>query len=525
MSKSRIIFAGVALFITLICWSLSSPINSHGDERYYIGSIWCAKGYNENCLPLGLTESKNEIAFVNLGLCVPIGIEESFKRLLVDSIENACQYAKGNKGSLGQFLSSINNRIEMNGYVATDFNSVQYPTGYQKVMNLFATKNGPFSILVMRIFNSLLFCALFSFLLITTERNIGAYALIAFLLISVPHVLFTIASITPMSWSFTGNSLGWLFFFNLLTNSQKLNLRLILSVIGWLISFTLVVTSRYDAIIIWIFTNLTILVLYFSSKLQKIKIRRYALILAMYSLLLYFFEKQFGLVDTFKYRFLNIDPIFFNKPWNQLLAIGGTVKLIFATPLRVLGLESLGWFAIYVPGFVAVAGLILFSIFVINLSSRKNYTQIALLLLIVGFTFGAIYFQIFGQLFRETEKLAPFYYIRTDWRGDTFFSGRHFIGLFMFLLVAHAIFSKKSLAIFQTSTQFVLVNLLCFTHAISLITVGSIFRENPDWFWFKSPLGVNLITFVGSLTFLAFTYTATSIIVSAKQVAQTLENH
>ena len=524
MSKSRILLAGAALFITLICWSLSSPINSHGDERYYIGSIWCANGYDENCLPLGLTESRNEIAFVKLGLCVPIGIQDTYKRLLVDATKNSCQYQKGNQGSLDQFLSSINNRIELNGYIASDFNSVQYPLGYQKLMNVFATGNGTFSILVMRVFNSLLFCVLFSLLLVVAAKNTGAYTLTSFLLISIPHVLFTIASISPISWAFTGCSLGWLFLFNLLTCSPKSRLRFIMSAVGWLISLALAVSSRYDAIIVFLFTNCSTLVLYFLPRLKTAKIQTYAYKLPLISLLLYFLGNQFGLIETIKYRFLHVDQVYFYEPWNQLLAIGGTIKIMIATPLRLFGFESLGWLATYVPKFVVVSGLMLTITFITKLISKRNYTQIGLLLLVLAFTFGAIYFQIFGQLFRETEKLAPFYYVRTDWRGDSFFSSRHFITLFMFVLTAANIFSEKSDDTFKPPTRFVLVNLLNFMHTISLITVGSIFRENPDWFWFKSPIEINLITVIGFLTFFVFAYTSTSIIVSTKRISQTLDN-
>ena len=524
MSKSRILLAGVALFVTLICWSLSSPINSHGDERYYIGSIWCANGYDENCLPLGLTESRNEIAFIKLGLCVPIGIQDTYKRLLVDANKNSCQYKKGNQGSLNQFLSSINNRIELNGYIASDFNSVQYPLGYQNLMNVFATENGALSISLMRVFNSLLFCVLFSLLLMVAAKNIGAYALTSFLLISIPHVLFTVASIAPISWAFTGCSLGWLFFYNLLNCSPKSRLRFMMSALGWLISLALAVSSRYDAIVIFLFTNFSTLVLYFSSRLKKAKIQNYAYALLLISLLLYFLGKQVGLIETIKSRFLHIDPVFFYEPWNQLLAIGGTIKIMIATPLRLFGYESLGWLATYVPEFVVVSGLILTIMFITKLISKRNYTQISLLLLVLGFTFGAIYFQIFGQLFKESDKLPPFYYVRTHWRGDAFFSGRHFITLFMFVLTGITIFSKKPDAIFRVSTRFVLVNLLNFTHMVSLITVGNIFRDNPEWFWFNSPMGINLITVIGFLAFFVFTYTSTSLIVSTKRISQTLDN-
>ena len=94
MSKSRIVIAGAALFVTFICWSLGRPINGPRDERFHIASVWCAQGINENCqfltgsgctiLPSSLTgrlcvirDATNQpIYLIRTELCVPKNIEE-----------------------------------------------------------------------------------------------------------------------------------------------------------------------------------------------------------------------------------------------------------------------------------------------------------------------------------------------------------------------------------------------------------------------------------------------------------------
>ena len=184
MSKSRILLAGAALFVTLICWSLSSPINSHADERYYIGSIWCANGYDENCMPLGRTKDNIEVASVKLGLCTPIGIEETYKRVLVDQNEVQCRYKTRNNDSLADFKSSINNQIESNSYVGTDFNQINHPVYYQKFMNILVTENGALSVVLMRVFNSFIFSLLFTVLLLLGPKEVKQSVIISFLLIA-----------------------------------------------------------------------------------------------------------------------------------------------------------------------------------------------------------------------------------------------------------------------------------------------------------------------------------------------------
>jgi hypothetical protein len=192
---------------------------------------------------------------------------------------------------------------------------------------------------------------------------------------------------------------------------------------------------------------------------------------------------------------INTDTFFDVK--NQFLAIGGTIKVLIATPLRILGYESLGWLAIYVPTVVVASGLLISGCLLLNLLSKNNNHQIAFLTIFFSFSFLTIYSQIFGQL----STFPPFYLIRTAWRGDTFFSTRYFVPLVIFYVAALVILSSNNKRFFEKDISHVILNLLPFTHTVSLITVGKIFRENPSWYWVSFPFGINSVAIIGSISF------------------------
>ena len=499
MSKSRILLAGAALFITLICWSLSSPINSHADERYYIGSIWCANGYDENCMPLGRTKDNIEVASVKLGLCTPIGIEETYKRVLVDQNEVQCRYKTRNNDSLADFKSSINNQIESNGYVGTDFNQTNHPVYYQKFMNIFVTENGALSVVLMRIFNSFSFSLLFTVLLLLGPKEVKQSMIISFLLIAVPFTLFQIASINPSSWAIIGCSFSWAFLYSFIRQRKENRLKLLLLTLGWIISVAMAFSARHDAKIFIIFTNFCVL-LQFLSRAVTIKLKKIGLIsLSLFAVAILIITRRNSQVLK-NISSINTDTFFDVK--NQFLAIGGTIKVLIATPLRILGYESLGWLGTFVPTVLVASGLLISGGLLLNLLSKNNKQQIVALTIFFGFSFLIVYSQMFGQL----STFPPFYLIRTAWRGDTFFSARYFVPLVIFYVATLVILSNKNKILLKNDSSYVFLNLLPFTHAVSLIKVSTIFRENPTWYWADFPLGVNSVVLIGSLSFFIFTH-------------------
>ena len=494
MSKSRILIAGLALFITLICWSLSSPINSHGDERYYIGSIWCANGYDENCLPLGRTKDNTEIASVKLGLCTPVGIEETYKRVLVDQNEVQCRYKTRNNDSLPDFKSSINNQIESNGYVGTDFNQVNHPVYYQKFMNILVTENGALSVVLMRIFNSFIFSLLFTVLLLLGPKEVKQSMIISFLLIAVPFTLFQIASINPSSWAIIGCSFSWAYLYCFIRQRKENRLKLFLLTLGWIISVAMAFSARNDVKIFIIFTNFCVL-LHFLSQFATFKLKKIGLIgLSFFAIAILIITRQNSQVLK-NISSINTDTFFDVK--NQFLAIGGTIKVLIATPLRSLGYESLGWLIGPPPNLVVISGLLISGGLLSKLLSKHNKQQLLALTIFFSFSFLIVYSQMFGQL----STFPPFYLIRTAWRGDTFFSARYFVPLMIFYVATLVLLSNKNEKFLDKDILHVLLNLLPFTHAVSLTKVGEIFRENPTWYWVNFPFSINSIAIIGSISF------------------------
>ena len=493
MSKSRILLAGAALFITLICWSLSSPINSHGDERYYIGSIWCANGYDENCMPLGRTKDNIEVASVKLGLCTPVGIEETYKRVLVDQNEVQCRYKTRNNDSLANFKSSINNQIESNSYIGTDFNQTNHPVYYQKFMNIFVTENGALSVVLMRLFNSFIFSLLFTVLLLLGPKEVKQSIIISFLLIAVPFTLFQIASINPSSWVITGCSFSWAYMYCFIRQRKENRLKLLLLTLGWIISVAIVFSARHDAKIFVIFTNFCVL-LYFLSQFATKEMKKISLVsVSFFTFAIFIITRQNSQVIK-NISSINTDTFFDAK--NQFFAIGGTIKVLIATPLRILGYESLGWLATFVPTVVVASGLLISGGLLLSLLSKNN-KQIVALTIFLSFSFLIVYSQMFGQL----STFPPFYLIRTAWRGDTFFNARYFVPLMIFYVATLVLLSNKAKKFLGKDISHVVLNLLPFTHAISLIKVGEIFRENPSWYWVNFPFSINSIAIIGSISF------------------------
>jgi hypothetical protein len=505
MSKSRILLAGAALFVTLICWSLSSPVNSHGDERYYIGSIWCANGYDENCLPLGRSKDNIEVASVKLGLCTPVGIEETYKRVLVDQNEVQCRYKTRNNDSLADFKSSINNQIESNSYVGTDFNQINHPVYYQKFMNIFVTENGALSVVLMRIFNSFIFSLLFTVLLLLGPKEVKQSIIISFLLIAVPFTLFQIASINPSSWAIIGCSFSWTYLYSFIRQRRENRLKLLLLTLGWIISVAMAFSARNDVKIFVIFTNFCVL-LFFLSQFATKKMRRISLVsVSFFAFAIFIITRQNSQVLK-NISSINTETFFDVK--NQFLAIGATIKVLIATPLRILGYESLGWLATFVPTVVVASGLLISGGLLLNLLSKHNKQQLLALTIFCSFSFLIVYSQMFGQL----STFPPFYLIRTAWRGDTFFSARYFVPLMIFYVATLVLLSNKTKKFLEKDISHVLLNLLPFTHAVSLITVGQIFRDNPSWYWPNFPINIDFVFILGSIGFFVFVLTTTKIL-------------
>lgn len=164
-------------------WSLSSPVGSSPDDDYHQVSIWCAASQKgEDCKRSGTSEEGGPIVTVPALLA-----------------GGAC-YA-GNSELSGDCQEDV---VRLGMIQSDRVNTVDYPGGYYRVMNLFVTDNVERSVAAMRIFNVFLAVVLFTVLAVAgtpATRRLQLYTMTA---VMVPVGWFFVASVNPSGWAVTG---------------------------------------------------------------------------------------------------------------------------------------------------------------------------------------------------------------------------------------------------------------------------------------------------------------------------------
>ena len=498
MSKSRILLSGAALLVTLICWSLSSPINSHQDEKFHLASIWCAEGFDENCEYVGFSETAVETVLLKVNLCTPANTEETnYKRLLIARAEGKCKLEFATNEQLKNMSTSPNFFYETDTQIAAWIQPGHTPSIYYKALNLFDTKDAEHSVYRFRIVNSLIFVLLLIIFLIVSELKIRSSALLGLFVTMIPHGLFLISSVTNSGWSYTGCSLSWAFLYVLLSQQSRFNWKTGLATLGWIVSSGLVIFSRYDAIIYLAFTNLAVLVFKIYTGTRRPKIHLSILFVGCSSL------ASFAWMKLPNIKGLGRAPVGqSNSPEDLLIVFGNAIKLSIATPLRILGLQPPDWGVLQTSNLVFLTNLFFYTLVILIFLRAYRKTQMIAFLLLLGFLFGVYVLQCYIR----RDWTTPFYLIRTSWTSDSFFP-RYFIPYFPFLFGILVINSENFVKVYSTDKfKIALFTVLAFTQSITLYDIGGAFRENPSWYWQNFPIGIDAVFLVGITSFIVFLY-------------------
>ena len=451
-----------------------------------------------------------EIAFLKVNLCTPKTTEKEPLPLLIQQSKNNCRYEFQANDDLEKFNHV--KHFEQRNYIASRFNETNYPTRYQKFMNSFILDNTSLSILVMRNVNAFLMCLLFTILLVIANSKIRNGFLLAISFTVVPQGLFIASSINPSSWSYIGCTFSWVFLWIIVSADQKFTVSNYVAFAGWVLASLLAISSRWDSPLWLIFTNLTVLSLRFLTKKNSLKIT------AIFSAGIF--------VSVIAYRLLGpsaLQSIYpsltseFFEPWNLVMAIGGGAKLALATPMRILGLEDFGWSQIQPPNEVFFSGLLFLALVIYSLITFK---EVRIKLFIPSFMM-FFWMVCTSQVAKNPTWMYPFYLPRTGWSNDLFHS-RYFLPVFPFFVGVAALISPKREKLVENARfKNALIVILTFTHAISLQSVGQIFRENPSWYWPNFPINIDLVFISGSISFFVFVLTIT-IILGSVQAASSL---
>jgi len=498
VKASRIFIAGAALFITLICWSLSSPINSHQDEKYHLASIWCADGFSDDCDYQGRSESGVETVLIDANLCTPANTEETEnKRLLVHRNSGDCKFEATENEPLQKMSVSPNFFYETDTQISAWIKPGHSPSVYYRALNFFGSHNKEQSVIQFRIINSLLFVLLVTAFLLVSEQVIRSSALFGLFATFIPHGLFLVSGVTNSSWSYAGCSMSWAFLYALLNQPFQFNWKTGITVFGWFSSNGLTILSRYDAIIYLVTTNLIVLIFKIYTTNKHRNVYRVILFAVFSSLALaaWVWHNKFqSLVSA------RVTPS--NGLTDLLIAFGNALKLFIAIPMRIFGLQAPGWGPLEASTSVFLTNSIFLVSIVFVLLREIRRTQTFMLLLSFGFLF-SVYLL---QTYLRHDWTTPFYLVRTSWRHDEFFA-RYFIPYFPFLFGILAVVSKNFTAVLS-SLNFgnSLFTVLTFTQAITLHDISGTFRENPHWYWQNFPIRIEVVSIFGITFFGLFLY-------------------
>ena len=175
-----ILLAPVLLLVTLLSWSVASPVGSSPDEDFHLASIWCGNGEREGVCEPGATEVQQAVpAPVAGGICYalePSLSAECYEERMAAPVEELVSTGRGN------------------------FTSI-YPAGFYWVNSWLVGEDVEASVVAMRALNVVLVVGVLTALYaLLPHRRRNALALAVAVTI-VPLGAFLVASINPSGWA------------------------------------------------------------------------------------------------------------------------------------------------------------------------------------------------------------------------------------------------------------------------------------------------------------------------------------
>lgn len=176
----------ITLLLALLAWGASSPPGSSPDEDYHMGSIWCANGIIEDrCEPgVDATERSVPTEVAIAAKCFAFIPEQSASCPLFE----------------GTMKSTPRGNWFDNGY----------PPVFYGVMSVFVTPDLSVSIVMMRVFNAVLYVSVLTALFFLLPLRMRSYLVWSAVLTAIPLGTFLIPSVNPSSWAILQATGLWL---------------------------------------------------------------------------------------------------------------------------------------------------------------------------------------------------------------------------------------------------------------------------------------------------------------------------
>ena len=456
------------LFLSLVAWSVSSPIGSGVDADFHLGSIWCARGEVKGlCEPIHTTAQSGPTARVPFMFQMCNGRNIYFWPY--------CEVAKENPGT--QVIR-----------IAPSYQQ----SLYYWTTHAFASSDVNRSVVLIRLFNSAIATLVFFALLALSADRVRKAIVISWTLTLIPNGIQLLTGINPRSWAVLGIMSSWAFLHGFL-NEERTNRRRRWWQLGCFVgSVGLVASTRFDALLFVSFVSVIVFVTHFIQfdLITLKRLARYLTIAALVFIGLKYIPRLGGILsfgvpqpfDTqqyFVFQLVHI-PEFVADWW------GFSV-----------GQQGSG------PGIIGLVGVTLFAMHMYALLQRAHRRQI--------FVASALTVFILLALFRATtavQSIVPL-------------TGVYTFGLVAPLIGLTALYSKTETAQLTstgmttyTVVSVSLIHALAFYHWMEFFTrrgVNVQFYETfslADSWWWNSSVSPNWVFVAGSIAFSAFLWTS-----------------
>ena len=355
---------------------------------------------------------------------------------------------------------------------------------YYRLMRVFASEDTTRSILVMRLFNSVLASVVFFFLLYVTRSRVRLAVVGSWTFTIVPVLISTLPQLNPRSWAFLGVMSSWAFLHSGLSTEDNDGDRRRLSYIFFAFTFLLAVCTRWDATLFVTFTS-SVIVLGHLFKKQLLRWKHFFLV-SIISITGYFAAITFSSRSAY---FLKVEfPPLYSKQQYFLFMFVHIPENIFNAVGLGYRQDDLG------PGLIGIIGTSLLVVFVVMTMRKSSKVQTSILVLYALL----IFFAMFNVL--DFGLQPP--------------PGIYIAALLTALLGTITLFSSQNDFLMSTFTQrATIISVLSFSHLLSLYAkFESSVREgvytgtyeklslNGGWWW-NTPISPNFVFAIGGLSF------------------------
>ena len=452
------------LLLSLIAWSLSSPIGSGVDADFHLGSIWCARGQSP-----GLCESVDTAAQPEPTAIVPFMFQMCDGR-------NIYFWPKCEVSSENPTTQSI--RIARN----------EKQSLYYWITHIFASKSVNRSVVLIRLFNSIIASLVFFALMALSSDRIRKAVVISWTLTLIPNGIQLLSGINPRSWAVLGIMSSWAFLQAFLSENSSERRKRRWQMGCYLVSIAITACARFDALLFASFVSSVIMFVHFVN-FEKISIKRLGQLTVLSFLA--FFAVQ--LIPKLKGILSFGIPETYAAPQYFVFQIVHLPEFVADWWGFNVGQQGNG------PGIIGLVGVSLFAIYMFALLQRADRRQM------IGVSILSVF--ILLALFRATTAVLAIVPL----------SGVYTFGLVAPLIGITTAYSKTDIDRLTSNGiakfTFVLVGLihaLSFYHWIEFFTRRGVDTQFYDKFslegswWWTTSISPNIIFGFGTVTFFSF---------------------